>query len=411
MKPEEFMKLPKDQQDMLIAKMADIEKLAKEIVAEDSKLPQLSMKEFEERIKGVMEGYIKNMTHVDKKHFAFPGIGNDPALLDDNSGPGKFKKTMKFLKALSGGDVQTLRSMDQIERVNKNLTEGNTTAGGFLVPDEFMMEVQRLVPDYGVIRRNVRIIPMRFDTINIPASGTTENSAIWTAEGAQILQTDPTFRQLTLTINKLAALPVLSNELLADADIPIIQYLADIISSSFASEEDNQGFNGTGSPFVGLLSATGVPTTPLASGTAMTMLSYPELVKMTTNIYSNATAGAKFYFHRSMLGHMRSRISTTGQPILAPNQNELAGFPFEAAERLPSTSHASANVGTFPFAIFGNLSRAMAMGERGSMTMKIGEEGTVAGNNLFEKDMICLRVIERVALGVLLPSAYTRLTT
>jgi hypothetical protein len=49
------------------------------------------------------------------------------------------------------------------------------------------------------------------------------------------------------------------------------------------------------------------------------------------------------------------------------------------------------------------------MGERGSMTMKISEEGTVGGDNLFEKDMAALRVIERVAMGVLLPSAFIKI--
>jgi HK97 family phage major capsid protein len=301
--------------------------------------------------------------------------------------------------------------MHEEQRVLKNLSEGTTTAGGFLVPEEFRAEIVRLAPIYGVIRRDARVIPMRYDTLNIPAAGTQDQTATWTNESSTIASTDPTFRQLTLTINKLAAIPSVTNELLDDANVDVLNYLAMIIAEAFASEEDNQGFNGTGSPFVGLLEATGVPTTPLASGTSMESLSYPDLVKASHNIYDNATIGAKYYFHRSMLGHLRSRISTTGSPILLPNQTELAGYPFVSAERLPGTSHASASVGTFPFAIFGNLSRALAMGERGSMTLKLGTEGTVGANNLFEQDMVALRVIERIAMGVLLPSAFTRITT
>ena len=252
---------------------------------------------------------------------------------------------------------------------------------------------------------------MRYDTVNIPAAGATDQSAIWTNEAAQILQTDPNFRQLVLTINKLAALPKMTNELLADANVEVINYLAMLISEAFAKEEDNQGFNGTGSPFVGVLSATGVPTSPHASGTGIICLSYADLVQATGNLYTNALANAKFYFHRSVVAHLRSRIATTGQPILTPSQSDIGGFPFEITEILPSTAHASAQTDAFAYAVFGDLRRGLAMGERGSMTMKLLEEGTVGGDNLGEKDMVALRVIERVALGVLLPSAFTRMVT
>lgn len=408
---EEYEKLPKKQQEELMQKCKEIQDLQKGIDQEDSALPQMSMKQFEETIQGAMSSYIKGMTPTDKKYFVFPGIGNDAKLNDNIEPEGKFAKTSKFLKAMIGKDVQTLSTMHEATRVKANLSEGTTTAGGFLVPEEFRAEIMRLAPLYGVVRSNARIIPMKYDTINIPAAGATDQSAIWTNEAASILQTDPNFRQLVLTINKLAAIPKVTNELLADANVEVVSYLAQLISEAFAKEEDNQGFNGTGSPFTGVLSATGVPETGFASGTAMSQFSYPDLVKATTNIYDNAAAGGKFYFHRSVIGHLRSLISTTGSPILLPGQNEIAGFPFVSTEIIPGLAHASASTGTLPFAIFGDLRRGLAMGERGSMTMKISEEATVAGDNLFQQDMAALRMIERVALGVLLPSAFTKITT
>jgi HK97 family phage major capsid protein len=411
MTEEEFKKLSKEDQEKVLKGIEGIQDAQEEIKDGEKDLSKLSMKDLKEMFADTIKSYVKPMDRVDKKYNMFPGIGNDKSMADDTSKAGLFAKSSMFMKALIGKDVQVLNTMHEEQRIKANLSEGTTTAGGFLVPEEFRAEIVRLAPQYGVIRANARVIPMRYDTLNIPAAGTTEQSAIWTNEAAKILQTDPTFRQLTLTINKLAALPKMTNELLADANSDVIQYLTMIIAEAFAGEEDNQGFNGTGSPFVGLLQATGVPTTPLTNGTAMTMLSYPDVVQAAHNIYTNATAGAKYYFHRSMLGHLRSRITTTGAPILLPNQTELAGYPFVAAEKLPSTTHASASVGTFPFAIFGNLQRAIAMGERGSITIKLGTEGTVDSDNLFEKDMVALRVIERVALGVLLPSAFTRFTT
>ena len=308
-----------------------------------------------------------------------------------------------FLRALIGKDATVLNQMHEEVRTKANLSEGTTTAGGFLVPDEFLAEIQRLAPLYGVMRANCRIIPMRSDVINIPAAGTTDQSAIWTNEASQILNTDPNFRQLTLTINKLAAIPKVTNELLADANVAVIEYLAQLISEAFAREEDNQGFLGTGSPFTGVLEATGVPSSTHAGGAIA--LSYQDIVRATGQLYTNALGNAKFYFHRTVIANIRGLITSAGAPIFNATTDSVAGYPLVSTEILRNSATANGTA----YGVFGDLRRGIAMGERGSMTMKISEEGTVGGDNLFEKDMAALRVIERVAMGVLLPSAFIKI--
>ncbi len=172
---------------------------------------------------------------------------------------------------------------------------------------------------------------------------------------------------------------------------------------------DNQGFNGTGTPFVGMLAATGVPTTPHAGGTAFICLSYQDLVNATANLYANALGNSKFYFHRSMIGQIRGLITTVGAPIFGLTTTDIGGFPLVSCEILPSRTSTNSQTGGTPYAIFGDMRNGLAMGERGVMTMRLTEEGTVGGDNLFEKDMVALRFIERVAFGVLLPSAFTRI--
>ncbi len=402
---EEFDKLPKEQQDALIAKALEIQKATPPADA----LSQLSMKDFEAKVKEVAEAYIKQMTPVDKKFFVFPGIGTDPRLLNDVSAEGKFVKTLSFLRALIGKDTKVLNEMHNEVKVKANLSEGSTTAGGFLVPEEFKAEIMRLAPQFGVLRRECRIIPMLYDVVRIPAAGGNAQSANWTNEAAQILQTNPNFREIALTINKLAAIPKVSNELLMDANVPVIQYLSEIIAEAFAKAEDEQGFNGIGSPFVGVLSCTGTPSRAHAGGTAAQSLSYQDLINATGDIYTNALANAKFYFNRTMGAHIRGLITTAGAPIFSSVANEIAGFPLVLTEILPIKTAAVA--ASTAYAVFGDLRRGVAMGERGTITMKISEEATVDSDNLFEKDMAALRMIERVAIGVLLPSAFVKITT
>jgi len=399
MTKEEFDKLPKDQQDLLMKK---IEEIKAGVPAAPKGLTQLTMDEFKGLIGETIKEHISTMTKVDKKHFAFPGIGK---IDDDLSPAGKFVKTVKFLKAIAGADVQSCRAMSEEVRVKANLSEGTTTAGGFLVPEEFAAEILRLAPTYGVVRQNCRIIPMRTDTLSIPAAGSTELRALWVNEASQIKSTDPNFRQVQLVINKLAAIPKVTSELLADANIDTVAYLSMLIAEAFAYEEDSQGFNGSGSPFVGILSATGVPTYPLPSGTGFICLSYPDLVKMTTELYDNAAAGAKFYLHRTIIGHLRGLITTAGAPILTPIQKDIAGYPWVSTEVLPGTRHSTAATDGTKFMAFANLNKMLAMGQREGIEMKIADQATVGSDNLFEKDMLALRMIERVSFGVLLPSA------
>lgn len=402
MRAEDFAKLTKEEQDTLIKKMSEIQEITKKIAESDQGKPKLDMKDLENMIKTAMENVTKTMTPVDKKYFMLPGVGTD--LQDSRTPQGKFAKTARFLKALVCKDVQTINTMQQAGEL-KTLTEGTTTAGGFLVPDEFMMEIQRLAPVYGVIRRNCRIIPMNTDVLNIPAAGSTDQSVSWTNEASQIINTEPNFRQLTLTINKLAAIDSFSNELLADATPNVVEYIAGLVAEQFGKAEDQQGFNGTGSPFVGVLSATGVPVSSHAGGAIA--LSYQDLVKATGALYTNARDNAKFYFHRTVVANIKGLITTAGAPIFGATANPptVAGYPIEETEILPNSATATGTV----YGLYGNLRRGLAMGERGSMTMDISREATVNSNNMWEKDMSALRFIERVCMGVLLPSSFVRI--
>lgn len=406
---EEFEKLPKQEQEMLMKKLDEVQKATALAAAAEPVLPQLSMKDFEAKIKEVAESYIKGMTAVDRKHFAFPGIGTDKDLLDDTSAEGKYKKTVSFLKALSKGEVNTLNKLHTEANVKANLSSGSATAGGFLVPEEFTSEVLRLAPQYGVLRRECRIFPMSTDIKMIPKAGATDLTAHWVGEGGQLHSTDPNFGQALLQVRKLGSIPKVTNELLEDADVEVVTYLAELIAEAFAKEEDTQGFTGTGSPFIGLLQATGAPTSPHAEGTGFICLSYQDLVYATGDLYDNAVAGAKFYFHRTMLAHIRGLITTAGAPIFGAVAKEVAGYPLVSVEVLPGKNHSSAHTDATNYAIFGNLKKSIAIGDRKAITMKLSTEATVGSDNLFEQDMVALRAIERIAIATLIPSAYIKI--
>jgi len=403
---KEFDNLDEKQQEIMLQKIGEVQEQMQKGAEEDAKLPQLDMKEFEGKVKSIIEDQMKGMTPVDKKYFMMPGIGTKDA--DDITPEAKFAKTKRFLGALVGKDTQVLNQMHQEVVAKANLSEGTGSAGGFLVPEEFKAEILRLVPLYGVIRANSRYIPMISDTTHIPRS-VSDTTAKWVSEAGTIASTDAVLGQVTLTINKLASITSMTSELLADANIPIISYLSETIAEQFGQAEDEQGFNGTGSPFTGVLNNTGSPQTQQGLGTTVGSLAYGDLVNMTGSIYANAKAGAKFYMNRSVATHIRSLISTTGQPIFGFTANQLGDYAMVDTEVMPGAGDVSGT--NYNYVVYGDLRKGHLFGERGSITMALSSEGTVGANNLFEKDMSALRVIERVCMGVALQSAYTQLRT
>ena len=403
---KEFDELEPKEQEAILKAAHDLQTKMKEDEAKEPKLPQLDMKDFEGRVKGIVEDTMKSMSPTDKKYFVAPGIGNNKELNDDLSPEGKFKKTKMFLSALVGGDKQTLKTMHDEVRTKANLSEGTGAAGGFLVPEEFKAEILRLAPIYGVARANARHIPMISDTAHIPASSS-DTTASWVNEAGTIASTDAVFRQVTLNINKLASITKMTSELLADANVPIVNFLAETIAEQFAQAEDNQAFNGTGSPFTGVLNSTGSPVTNQILGITVGSLAYKDLVNMTGAIYTNAKVGAKFYMNRAVATQIRSLISTTGNPIFGFQTRQLGDYPMVDTEAMPGTVSGT----NAKYIIYGDLRKGLLFGERGSIAMAISNEGTVGSDNLFEQDMSALRVIERVCLGVALQSAFTQFST
>src|SRR4051812_44521510 len=101
MTPEEFKKLPANEQLAIIKQLENFSNLAKAVEASEEVLPQMNMKDFEGKIKNIIENQIKTMTLVDKKYFAFPGIGTDKELMSNINPEAKFAKTQLFLRALA----------------------------------------------------------------------------------------------------------------------------------------------------------------------------------------------------------------------------------------------------------------------------------------------------------------------
>ena len=333
----------------------------------------------------------------------------------------KKQKSAEFIKAVYNKDTASITALSQ-----KSLTEGVGSAGGFLVPEEFGTEVFRLVQDFGLIAKLGRIFPMNHDTLNVPRMASTV-SVYWPGEAVAGTPSYPVFERVQLIAKSLVGITPMANELLADANVDIVDFLLEIFAEAIAGEIDNQGFAGTGSPWTGILNASGTNVYQPANGSGystFTGAATPDNARqLISKVIPWALQGAAFIMHRTVWALFQTvKTSGSGEYFISAatpaltNPNAAQGFPLAMAgtlwgypvylsDKMPSTTAVSTN-----FVIFGSL-RHFYVGQRAELSVAISQDATVGTDNLFAANMSAVRVITRMAGSVGLPGAFSILKT
>ena len=328
------------------------------------------------------------------------------------------EKMASFIKAVYHKDAQAMASF-------KAMNEGTGSAGGFVVPEEFAAEVFRIVEDFGLVAKLARKFPMNSDTLNVPRLSSSV-AVYWPGETGAGTASQPVFEQVVLQAKTLMGITPMSNELLADANISVVDLLTTLFAEAIAGEIDNQGFNGVGAPFTGILSDSGVTTYAPANGTTQTTFataSTPDNARtLISKIKPWALQGAAFVMHRTVWSFFQqAKASTSGNyflstfnPVMTGTSAQgfplamagtMWGYPVYLSDKMPSVTAVSTK-----FVIFGNLGN-LFMGTRQDLAVSISQDATVGSVNLFAQNMSAVRVVTRVAVAVGLPAAFAVLVT
>ena len=328
--------------------------------------------------------------------------------------------TKAFMRALLDRDVQTLKEL-KTKTTTYNYDDDGAR-GGYLIPEELKEEVLRIAEnEYGIARRDMQYLPFTGpgNERKIPTLATSV-SVGWVNEAGAKGGTNPTFGLVTQTLKKLAAIIPFTEELLEDSAINLTQLVAQLFAEAVAKEEDLQFFNGTGSPWTGILNNGSVNIVALGAGEDMSDITADDLLDMIDKTPAGALSGAKFYLHRHALSYIRKlKDITSGQYIFQQPGNGLPGtiwnYPYELVEACPDkTAGAAANKGIIAF---GNLKLAAIFGDKQQIRAKLLDQATVTDGdgstvlNLAEQDMVALRLEERVGYVLALPKAITILKT
>ncbi|HJY63111.1 MAG TPA: phage major capsid protein, partial [Ignavibacteria bacterium] len=330
------------------------------------------------------------LTEVVKKHPDTERIGESPE--------GRFAL---LLKGIYSGNY------DLITKAADPMVVGTPGSGGYLVPQLTASRIVELVPTFGQARRHMTVFPMAGNELLIPKENAMP-SWNWINEGASITSSKPTVQTIALTPKKGAAIVVLSNELLKDANINIAGYVMGKIAQAKGTSEDAQMFAGTGSPFTGIYNPSNPfgYAEPTATTTAASLI-YQDLLNAIAGIDQNFLTGAAWYFHRTILPVVAGLTDDNERPLLEPAFGDLPmrllGFPVRLIENAPSLSSVT---GGKPFVILGNLENSY-IGDVQGMEVTLLSEATIDGTSLGQYDLSAIRVISRVAFNKGLTEKYS----
>lgn len=300
------------------------------------------------------------------------------------------------------------------------------SAGGYLIPELLLAEIQHVAEINGIARREFRYLPFNGpgNTRKIPteASGVTVE---WISEGEAKPVSNISLSQVTQSLEKLAAISVMTEEVIEDSATDLVSYVSRRLGEEISTEEDNQFFSGVGSPWTGIINNGSIVPVSMEAGETLDDLSPDHLLDMIYAVPQKYRRGAKFYMSSDcMLKLLQYRSSSVASGddegqylVITPMQAEPTkfwGYPVVITDALPDSD--SADEADTPFLIFGNLSRCAVYGDKKGLRVKILDQATIENDegdtfNLAQVDAQAIRVHKRVGYVLTLPEGISVLQT
>lgn len=282
----------------------------------------------------------------------------------------------------------------------RDLAEASGVTGGFLVPDEYQTTLQTVSNRLALVRPRATIIPVSVEHGSMPAldifqtptagSGATAEAAgvttTQTAEGAELTETEPVFKQIEWTIKKQGGYTISSMELIEDSPVSIEAVLTQLFGIAMAQKEDQLFLHGTGSNEpLGIFNSNALITHEAA---AADIFAYVDASNMSSKFYSVGAAPI-WICHPELLPDIHQFENGTGGSVLvtdiqgqSPTGIQIFSYPVLLSQHL---ARANSN----QTVLLADLSTYMIFDRRG-MTIAASE------HDEFKKEQMVWRFSKRL---------------
>lgn len=233
----------------------------------------------------------------------------------------------------------------------KALAENVGATGGFLVPAEFQARLLTVMAEQTIVRPRAQIIRMNRRTVSIPALSQSEVVAggfnwfggiktYYAPEGGQKGESQPSFRQITLTAHKMVGYVATSDELIDDSAISLQDFLMGELGfpGAMAKRADFDYLQGTGAGQPqGIINADATIVHPRAAANA---IGYEDLTGMLAKAMTNTQL--VWVISKSAQAQLLNMQGPSGNPLylwanaVSGAPNTLLGYPVIFTDSLPA---------------------------------------------------------------------------
>ncbi|MCK5017951.1 MAG: phage major capsid protein [Candidatus Peribacteraceae bacterium] len=358
----------------------------------------------EERL-GSMDSEVKAIaTRIETAEKALmPRKATVPGLEDEKD---KFYFT-KAISAIVTGDWSDAGFEKEVFQATKDLSQGTGTAGGYVVPTQYIAEIIELLRAKAVVVQAgaTMLSGLTGSPVEIPRQ-TGGATAYWTAENAAITSSDQTLGQLSLTPKSCTALTKISNRLVRMSTPSVEAMVRNDITKVLANAIDLAALRGSGvsNEPLGIANTSGIKT--VAIGTNGGLFTPVHVSQMEGELEdANALDGKLGFISHGKTKRIlkQSRIpqfsgQTDGEYVFLPMSDaklkDLLGYGWLTTSQIPTnlTKGSSTAVSEVYFANWVEL----LIGQWGGLEIMASKETSDA----FAKNQTWVRIIQEVDIGV-----------
>lgn len=296
----------------------------------------------------------------------------DGAARDANQ-PTRFRSLGEQLQAVHraaqpGGRVDP-RLLEQ--RALLGLNETAPGDGGVFVQNDFSSDIVKRTYETAQLASRARRIPLSNNSNGVKIPAVNESSradgsrwggvrAYWTAEGASLTSSQPTFRNVELNLHKLTALVYVSDELLQDVSA-LESYVNQAVSEELAFKLDDAILNGTGvGQPQGILNAAATVSVSKETGQQAATIQTENMVKMYARMWPGSAMRGAWFHNVDILPQLLTtgvQVGVGGSTVFMP-AGGLSGQPYNTLFGRPMVGiEQAATLGTVGDILFLDLSQ------------------------------------------------------
>lgn len=312
---------------------------------------------------------------------------------------GDFARTVR-MACVPGGHVDTRLSV-RMATPTEFANEGIGADGGFAVPPDFRTAIMEQVMGDDSLLGRTDDYTTSGNSFTAPIDtttpwGSTGIQAYWTGEGALKTQSKPALENVSVKLDKLAALVPVTDELLEDAPA-MDTYLRRKVPQVMDHKVNVAILRGTGvGQPLGIVGAPGTVSVAKESGQTADTINRANIDKMYNRMIASSRANAVWITSQDVEAELQNLFwkaeaaDTSGLPLYMP-AGGLAAAPYSTLKGRPVLiSEAAAALGDVGDLIFADLSKYL------SVRKTTGPRADVSIHLWFDYDITAFRFVFRV---------------